>query len=81
VLYPVRDKLELEKLNFQVLRRTFATRASDDRRGTPVDIQKHLRHARVSTTVDNYIKGIPESVSRMVDAMYEDMVPLTKGVQ
>jgi integrase len=46
VLEPIREKLGLEKLNFQILRRTYATRAVGERRGTLKDVQKQLRHAR-----------------------------------
>jgi integrase len=81
VLYPVRDQLKLGKLNFQVLRRTFATRAYGERKGTLKDVQKHLRHAKASTSLENYIKEVPDSVSKMVDAMYELMAPEIKAVQ
>jgi integrase len=71
VLYPLRDALKLSKLNFQILRRTFATRAYDEKKGTLKDIQKHLRHAKPDTTLENYAKQVPESVFTMVDAMYD----------
>jgi hypothetical protein len=61
----------LPKLNFQILRRTFATLAVGERKGTLKDVQKQLRHARPDTTLENYVKEIPDSVYRMVDAMYE----------
>jgi len=70
VLYPVRDALGLTKLNFQVLRRTFATRAYSDRKGTLKDVQKHLRHSKPNTALENYIKDVPESVFNMVDSVY-----------
>lgn len=71
VLEPIREKLGLAKLNFQVLRRTFATLAVGERKGTLKDVQKQLRHARPDTTLENYVKEIPDSVYVMVDAMYE----------
>jgi integrase len=42
----VRKKLGLMKLNFQILRRTFATLAVGERRGTVRDVQQVLRHTR-----------------------------------
>jgi integrase len=71
VLGPIRTKLRLAKLNFQILRRTFATLAVGERKGTLKDVQKQLRHARPDTTLENYVKEIPDSVYQMVDAMYE----------
>jgi integrase len=70
-LDPIRLKLGLPKLNFQILRRTFATLAVGERKGTLKDVQKQLPHARPDTTLENYIKDIPDSVYLMVDAMYE----------
>jgi integrase len=81
VLYPVRDALALTKLNFQVLRRTFATRAYSDRKGTLKDVQKHLRHSKPNTALENYIKDVPESVFNMVDSVYEQMLGEVKTVQ
>jgi integrase len=75
VLEPIREKLGLEKLNFQILRRTYATRAVGERRGTLKDVQKQLRHARPDTTLENYVKHIPESVYAMTDSMYEMISP------
>ncbi len=71
VIEPIRVKLGLAKLNFQILRRTFATLAVGERKGTLKDVQKQLRHTRPDTTLENYVKEIPDSVCRMVDAMYE----------
>jgi integrase len=73
VLYPVRDALRFPKLNFQILRRTFATRAYGERLGNLKDIQKHLRHAKPSTALESYIKELPDSVFTMVDAVYDEM--------
>jgi integrase len=71
VLDPIREKLGLAKLNFQILRRTYATRAYGEHKGTLKDVQKQLRHTRPDTTLESYIKEIPESVFSMADAMYE----------
>ena len=75
VLDPIRQKLGLEKLNFQILRRTYATRAIGERKGTLKDVQKQLRHTRPDTTLENYVKDIPESVYAMTDSMYEMISP------
>jgi integrase len=73
VLEPIREKLGLTKLNFQILRRSYATRAVGERKGTLKDVQKQLRHSRPDTTLENYVKEIPESVYAMADSTYEQM--------
>jgi len=78
VLEPIRLELSLPKLNFQILRRTYATRAVGERKGTLKDVQKQLRYSRPNTTLENYVKEIPESVYRMVDAMYDEITPEVK---
>jgi integrase len=60
VLKPLREALELPKLNFQVLRRTIATRAR--KLGSVKDVQSHLRHSRADTTANEYMQELPESV-------------------
>jgi len=72
VLAPIRMKLGLEKLNFQILRRSYATLAVGERKGTTRDVQTMLRHTRPDT-LENYVKDVPESVYAMSDAMYEQM--------
>jgi hypothetical protein len=47
VLKFLREALELPNLNFQVLRRTIATRAQ--KLGSVKDVQSHLRHSRADT--------------------------------
>jgi hypothetical protein len=64
-------KLRLERLNFQILRRSYATLAVGGRKGTTRDVQTMLRHTRPDTTFENYVKDVPESVYAMSDAMYE----------
>ena len=92
VLDPIRVHLGLRKLNFQILRRTFATLAVGERKGTLKDVQTQLRHTRPDITLQNYVKEIPDSVYVMVDAMYEGIsaidekqilatAPTTGGVQ
>ena len=73
MLEPIREKLGLTKLNFQILRRSYATRAVGERKGILKDVQKQLRHSRPDTTLENYVKEIPESVYAMADSMYEQM--------
>jgi hypothetical protein len=73
VLAPIRMKLGLERLNFQILRRSYATLAVGERKGTTRDVQTMLRHARPDTTLENCVKNVPESVYAMSDAMYEQM--------
>jgi hypothetical protein len=41
-------------------------------------VQKQLRHSRPNTTLENYVKEIPESMYRMVDAMYDEITPEVK---
>ncbi len=92
VLDPIRIGLGLEKLNFQILRRTFATLAVGERKGSLKDVQQQLRHSRPDITLQNYVKEIPDSVYAMVDAMYDGItapveteilatVPAMGGVQ
>lgn len=79
VLYPVKHRLKLKMLNFQVLRRTFATRAYGEGKGTLKDVQNHLRHAKPDMSLESYIKSLPETVSAMVDSIYESMIAEPKG--
>jgi len=86
-------QLGLEKLNFQILRRSYATLAVGERKGTTRDVQTMLRHTRPDTTLENYVKDVPESVYAMSDAMYEQMagppdekqglvvIPMAGGIQ
>jgi hypothetical protein len=59
-------------VNFQVLRRRFATNAQG--LGNPKDVQTHLRHSDVSTTLNEYTQPIPESVRKLVNAVAEDVM-------
>jgi integrase len=76
VLYPLRETLGLPKINFQIMRRSLATNAYSEKKGNLKDIQKQLRHAKPITTLDNYIKEVPDSVFDMVDSIYEAIDPL-----
>jgi integrase len=68
VLKPLADSLGIQKLNFQVIRRTIATRAQS--LGSVKDIQSHLRHSRADTTANEYMQELPESVQQMVGTVY-----------
>ena len=72
ILNPLAEKLGLPRLNFQVLRRTMATLAQ--RKGSVKDIQSHLRHSKADTTANEYMQELPESVGRMVESMYEELM-------
>jgi integrase len=65
VLVPIREKLGLTvPLTFQVLRRSHATR----NQASPKDVQGHLGHASIVTTLGTYAQGIPASVKAMLEA-------------
>lgn len=69
-------------VNFQVLRRTFATNAQGH--GSAKDVQAHLRHSDIGTTLNEYTQPIAESVRKLVNAVADDVMtskPLTESVQ
>lgn len=68
VLKPLGESVDIDKLNFQVIRRTIATRAQN--LGSVKDIQSHLRHSRADTTANEYMQELPESVQQMVGTVY-----------
>jgi integrase len=68
VLKPLGESVGIEKLNFQIIRRTIATRAQN--LGSVKDIQSHLRHSRADTTANEYMQELPESVQQMVGTVY-----------
>jgi len=59
-------------VNFRVLRRTFATNAQGH--GNPKDVQAHLRHTDIGTTLNEYTQIIPESVRKLVNAVADDVM-------
>jgi integrase len=59
-------------VNFQVLRRSFATNAQSF--GSAKDVQSHLRHSDISTTLNVYTQAIPESVRKLVNAVADDVM-------
>ena len=66
------SRSSLDWLNFQVLRRTMATLAQS--KESVKDIQTHLRHSKADTTANEYRQELPESVGRMVESMYEELM-------
>jgi integrase len=72
VLDPLAAQSGIPKLNFQILRRTMATRAQ--RLGSVKDIQAHLRHSRADTTANEYMQELPESVKQMVGSVYAILI-------
>jgi integrase len=79
---PLADKLGITvPVNFQVLRRTFATNAQGH--GNPKDVQAHLRHSDIGTTLNEYTQSIPDSVRTLVNRVADDVMgaPLTERVQ
>jgi integrase len=65
------EELGLEKLNFQVLRRTIATLAQT--KGNVKDVQGILGHTKADTTVNVYMQQIEEGVKRTLDAIYAEL--------
>jgi len=54
-------------VNFQVLRRTFATNAQEF--GNAKDVQTHLRHTDIATTLGVYTQPIDANVRKLVNAV------------
>jgi integrase len=59
-------------VNFQVLRRTFATNAQG--LGNVKDVQTHLRHANIATTLGVYTQPIDANVRQLVNAVTDDVM-------
>jgi integrase len=72
VFTPVRKKLNLPALNFQVLRRTFTTLAQNT--GSVKDLQTQLRHKTADTTVNEYMQPVSVSVHSAVNAVYAKLI-------
>ena len=70
---PIAAVLEIAvPVNFQVLRRTFATNAQGH--GNAKDVQTHLRHTDIATTLGVYTQPIDESVRKLVNAVADDVM-------
>jgi integrase len=78
VLYPVRDKLKLKSLNFQVLRRSFATFSQS--KGSVKDVQTQLRHRAPDVSATVYMQSVAETTRQMVNDVYADLIeePITE---
>jgi integrase len=63
-------------VNFQVLRRTFATNAQGH--GNAKDVQVHLRHADIATTLGIYTQPIDKNVRKLVNAVTDDVMSAKK---
>jgi len=80
-VHPLAKSLGIGAVNFQILRRTFATNAQG---GNLKDVSTHLRHSKVGTTADVYVQAIPESVRKLVNAVADDVMsakPISRRVQ
>jgi integrase len=74
---PVAASLGIEvPVNFQVLRRTFATNAQGF--GSAKDVQTHLRHTDIATTLGIYTQPIDASVRKLVNAVANDVMRAPK---
>jgi integrase len=67
VLKEAGKKSGLPGLNHQMLRRTCSTYMAQ--LTTVKDVQSHLRHASPKTTLEHYIKSVPESVRVAVESL------------
>jgi integrase len=86
---PIAEKLKITvPVNFQVLRRTFATHAEGY--GNPRDVMAHLRHSDIATTLNVYSQPVAESVRKLVNAVTQDVMtaelpaipePVTRRIQ
>ena len=76
-LEPAAAKAGLGHVNFQVLRRTFATVIQ--KHGTIKDAQAQLRHASPDLTLRTYMQAIPESVQEAVDSLERELTKPTGG--
>jgi integrase len=74
-VHPIAKKLGIGAVNFQILRRTFATNAQG---GNLKDVQTHLRHSTVGTTANVYVQAIPESVRKLVNAVADSVMTSEK---
>lgn len=61
-------------VNFQVLRRTFATNAQSF--GNPKDVQAHLRHSDISTTLGIYTQPVSASVRKLVNDVTDGVLKI-----
>jgi integrase len=75
VLVPIQEELKLTvPLTFQVLRRSHATR----NQARPKDVQSHLGHKSIVTTMNVYAQEIPSSVREMIATDEKDVLGALK---
>ena len=72
-LQPAAKAAGLERVTLQAHRRTFATLIQ--KVGSVKDAQAQLRHASPQVTLGVYMKAIPESVPKAVEALYGMLHP------
>jgi integrase len=66
---PAMEAAGLNGLTPQILRRSCGTFLADKAKAQPKEIQGHLRHAQVNTTMDIYVQEIPESTRKPVEML------------
>ncbi len=67
VLQSAGKRIGLAGINHQVLRRTCSTHMAQF--ASVKDVQAHLRHTTAKTTLEHYIKEVPESVRAAVESL------------
>jgi integrase len=72
VLRPIKEKLGIPVLNFQILRRTMATLSQ--RAGSVKDVQALLRHKTPDVTASEYMQSVPETTRTMVNDVYDQLI-------
>jgi integrase len=72
VLRPIKEKLGIPVLNFQILRRTMATLSQ--RAGSVKDVQALLRHKTPDVTASEYMQSVPETTRTMVNDVYDKLI-------
>jgi integrase len=66
-------------VNFQVLRRTFATNAQGH--GNAKDVQTHLRHADIASNFGRVHAAIDANVRKLVNAVTGDVLTSKSGTR
>ena len=72
-LTPIAEAAGVEGVNYQALRRTFAT--TMQKCGSVKDAQAQLRHASPNLTATVYMQQIPESVRQAVELLDKRLFP------
>jgi integrase len=72
VLSPLAEQADIEKVNFQILRRTVATHAQH--LGSPKDISVIMRHKKVETAQAHYVQEIEATVKETVEKLSAKML-------